>query len=545
VTAITNPVTVAQSIAANLNATVVGTGTFAVQATDNLTEVGGSAFTLGQQLAAASLPVVLTAAQIAILTPPTAAAIGTAVSGDLLIGTQLASASVPVALPTATITTLTPPTAAAIAAAIVANPPTVAVSGNVAVTQSTSPWIVAGSLTHNNAVPAGNNIGALVGIASTVAPVYGAGDQVLLSTDLAGNLRVVSSGGSGAILGPQLSSASTSVVLAIDQQIVTNIQDTVGAALFGTNNALNVHLFGNEIFNLDGQGNLGVSLTSQVLGNNTTAPATVLMVGGKTVNQVVNATWTHVQGSVTAVTTAVTATVTLTNNPSQGNLVCIGISLASASVLINEMVVKDSNGNVYMASPSSPTPIQSGSGSCWLFYLLSAPANATKTITATWTGSGSGAIWADEFHISVGTAVFDKDAVGTASGNSIFQSTTIDSPSITPTYQGSLLYSTAAPSGGTGISAPTAGAALGNWTGASGAITNGRMSEYDLSATGTTSVNYTQGTAPWVAIAMSFYAAASPSIYSYDILPLGPTGRSVLVEGVPGGTAIPISVSIQ
>ena len=74
--------------------------------------------------------------ELAALTPPTAAAIGTAVSGDLLIGTAVAGSSVPVALPTATISTLTPPTAAAIgsavaaptaaaiASAIVSNPPT-------------------------------------------------------------------------------------------------------------------------------------------------------------------------------------------------------------------------------------------------------------------------------------------------------------------------------------------------------------------------------------------------------------------------------------
>jgi hypothetical protein len=80
---------------------------------------------LGQQLAAASIPIVLTAIQTTALTPPTASAIGTAVATDLLKGTQLAAASVPVALPTATITTLTPVTAAAIAAAIVANPPAI------------------------------------------------------------------------------------------------------------------------------------------------------------------------------------------------------------------------------------------------------------------------------------------------------------------------------------------------------------------------------------------------------------------------------------
>lgn len=108
-------------------------------------ETGGNLATLatnlpakGQALAAASLPVVLTAIQQTALTPPTAAAIGTSVSADLLIGTQVAGSSVPVALPSATITSLTPPSAAAIASAIVANPPAVTItSGTTTVTQAT------------------------------------------------------------------------------------------------------------------------------------------------------------------------------------------------------------------------------------------------------------------------------------------------------------------------------------------------------------------------------------------------------------------------
>lgn len=98
-----------------------------------------------------------------------------------------------VSLPTGQITTLTPPTASAIAAAIVANPPTIVVgsiTGTVAVTQSTSPWIVAGNLTHNNAAPGATNIGALVAKANASAPTYTEGDQVLLSTDLTGAVRV-------------------------------------------------------------------------------------------------------------------------------------------------------------------------------------------------------------------------------------------------------------------------------------------------------------------------------------------------------------------
>src|SRR5271167_968109 len=50
--------------------------------------------------------------------------------------------------------------------------------------------LVTGTLTHNNAAPIANNFGVLPAVASSAAPTYNAGDQVLLSTDLTGNLRV-------------------------------------------------------------------------------------------------------------------------------------------------------------------------------------------------------------------------------------------------------------------------------------------------------------------------------------------------------------------
>ena len=93
------------------------TGSVYAAQTD-LSSVGGASISIGQQAAAASLPVILPSATITTLTPPSASAIGTAVSTDLLIGTQVAGSSVPVALPTATITSLTPPTAAAIGTAV-------------------------------------------------------------------------------------------------------------------------------------------------------------------------------------------------------------------------------------------------------------------------------------------------------------------------------------------------------------------------------------------------------------------------------------------
>jgi len=135
------------------------------------------------------LAVSLPAATVITLTPPSASTVAAAIAADLLIGTQTAALSLPVALPTATITTLTPPSAAAIAAAIVFNPPTISIVGNVGVTQSTLPWIVAGTLAHNNAAPSATEIGVLSALANASAPTFTEGKQVLLSTDLAGNLR--------------------------------------------------------------------------------------------------------------------------------------------------------------------------------------------------------------------------------------------------------------------------------------------------------------------------------------------------------------------
>lgn len=60
---------------------------------------------------------------------------------------------------------------------------------NVSVTSSATPQVVVGNKTNNNAVPGATNVGVLPAIANAVAPAYTEGDQVLLSTDLAGVLR--------------------------------------------------------------------------------------------------------------------------------------------------------------------------------------------------------------------------------------------------------------------------------------------------------------------------------------------------------------------
>ena len=105
-------------------------------------------YSLGQQLAASSVPVVLTASQLTTLTPLSTVAVTQSTSpwvssctaancavnvaqfggSSVSLGQQLAAASIPVILPSATITTLTPPTAAAIGTAVAADLTTITVT---------------------------------------------------------------------------------------------------------------------------------------------------------------------------------------------------------------------------------------------------------------------------------------------------------------------------------------------------------------------------------------------------------------------------------
>jgi hypothetical protein len=64
-------------------------------------------------------------------------------------------------------------------------------SGTIAVTQSTSPWVITGNLTNNNAAPSTNNIGALTALANAADPTFTEGDMVTASVNLAGYQRVL------------------------------------------------------------------------------------------------------------------------------------------------------------------------------------------------------------------------------------------------------------------------------------------------------------------------------------------------------------------
>lgn len=60
-------------------------------------------------------------------------------------------------------------------------------------TANTTAWLVTGGKTNNNAAPSTTNIGTLPALANASAPSWTEGNQVALSTDLAGNLRIIGS----------------------------------------------------------------------------------------------------------------------------------------------------------------------------------------------------------------------------------------------------------------------------------------------------------------------------------------------------------------
>jgi hypothetical protein len=68
----------------------------------------------------------------------------------------------------------------------------------VAISPNTSTLTIIGNLTNNNAAPSTNNFGVLAARANAANPTWVEGNQVLLSTDLSGNLRVAGTFSAGA-----------------------------------------------------------------------------------------------------------------------------------------------------------------------------------------------------------------------------------------------------------------------------------------------------------------------------------------------------------
>jgi hypothetical protein len=113
-----------------------------------------------------------------------------------------------------------------------------------------TPCVVVGTKTNNNAAPGATNVGALVALANAAAPTNTEGDEVLLSTDLAGNLRTsgtfIPAASTTALSGQQSVTASAA---ALGNNPLTN--GVCVKALIG--NTINVYVGGSGVTISTGQ----------------------------------------------------------------------------------------------------------------------------------------------------------------------------------------------------------------------------------------------------------------------------------------------------
>jgi len=356
------------------------------------------------------------------------------------------------------------------------------------------------------------------GTFNSVAPILIDGDLSPFQLDASGNLKVnvVVGGGSSsvAITSPVDGSGYVEVDLKTPLPAGTNV---IGHVIVDSGSLAVTQITSPWV----------VQDLADVPGGGTTPPNQVLMVGGKTNDSI--SFFSHVQGRTGNIIAGDVLTATLSTAPIQGNLVCVAITAIPGSSLTLS-TVKDANGNSYTVTPSSPSNAQSASaGETWLAYLLSAPTNASATVQATFTTAppvGS-RMYIDEFSVTGGVQVFDKDAVGSGTAG-----TTINTPTIVPAFASELLYAAVS-------LAQTITAAGSPWT--LGFGFSGTGNEYDLSSSSSTPVNFSQNfSGAWDSMAMAFYISG-PATGLYDIMPLGTGGRSVIVEGFPGG--VPVSTS--
>lgn len=197
-----------------------GASTSALQTTGNssLSSIDTKTLAAGQALMTASSPVVIASNQSAIPTTLASTTItgSVAVTGPLTDAQLRASPLYVNALIDGghvTVTVINQPTVNQGLGEDGGRPWSVYV-----VNQSGSAANVSGTLTHNNAAPAADNLGVLPAVASAAAPTYTAGDQVLLSTDLSGALRVSGSAGGPSTQG-----------VGIDGGQAWNVEGTVAA----------------------------------------------------------------------------------------------------------------------------------------------------------------------------------------------------------------------------------------------------------------------------------------------------------------------------
>lgn len=166
--AVTQPVNIAQ-----VNGSTVVTAATGIQKV-GISDSAGTSITLGQKVMASSVPVVIASDQSNIQV------VGAASSGAAKAGNPVQVGSVfNTTQPTVTTGQVVENQATARGALIVAT--------------GVDAFTVVGSKTTNNAAPGATNVGVLPALANAAAPSLTEGNQVALSTDLSGNLRITGS----------------------------------------------------------------------------------------------------------------------------------------------------------------------------------------------------------------------------------------------------------------------------------------------------------------------------------------------------------------
>lgn len=190
-----------------------------------------------------------------------------------------------------------------------------------------------------------------------------------------------------------------------------------------------------------------------------------------------------------------TATATLTNNPTLGNLVVVTVQGTNVGATIS---VQDGAGtpNVYTATTKTPFSSSTPPSSIGIFYFI-ATATANKAITVTFSASTVTDIYVAEFTGNVSSSVLENDATN----NTTVAATTVNLPTITTTHNGCLLVSSV-------FTSATISTANSPWVGWAGGVpASGNYAAYTLQASsGAQALNYTQTSGTWSAIEASFIA---------------------------------------
>lgn len=205
----------------------------------------------------------------------------------------------------------------------------------------TNSSISGGSLSNNTAAPAANNIGVLPAVANAAAPSWTEGNQVLLSTDLSGALRVTGSLSVGGTTDNSAFTAGSSTgtpAMGFYHSVVDSVTDGRSAVVGITvKRAMFVSLY-------DASGNA-------LLGQKTSANSVPVALASDASLAVTNAGTFAVQATLAAETTKVIGTVRLLGN---AGAIVDGVITAASAPANGVMIL-----GVYNSTEPSPTTGQS------------------------------------------------------------------------------------------------------------------------------------------------------------------------------------------